>query len=524
MNVYLHKLKLVYLPFLKIALAFILTYTFLNWLLVVELRIIPLKENIVNFFLPMGLVWIPVIIWLRPRIKLLNLKRGSRDPDTFYLMIAGIAIIATTIVAQEYMVRATGKLTTIDYPTLINKSASTRYYSIKQYYIDKNRLKAQWKYEVSGKHNEDLNIHIYVVVPISNKAADTLLDYQRAYLGIEFDDRISNRLSNEEKDRLSKQFAEMSIVKFNAMPLSGYTYFERIGNSDEHKEYNKAVHRGTYVGDKEEIILTGSNEPFEARCGNRFAWIFGSFGIGAGLFLLMVSLVKLEKTDERSLNIQAKRQRKEMIDFLSWIKPHDGFFITPILMYVNVFIFILMVINGCGFISFQGDDLVTWGANYGPYVADGEAWRILTCMFLHGGVMHLLMNMYSLFFVGILLEPFVGKWKYLSIYIGTGIISGIASVWWHDATVSVGASGAIFGLYGLFLSLMLLNVLPKQFSKAFLSSILIFVGFNLFMGLAGGIDNAAHIGGLLSGALVGLFIYVFSENSESEEEAEVLEE
>ncbi|WP_243348635.1 rhomboid family intramembrane serine protease [Parabacteroides sp. FAFU027] len=524
MNTYLHKLKLVYLPFLKIAIAFILTYTFLNWLLVVELQIIPLKEIIANLFLPMGLVWIPVIIWLRPRIKLLNLNRGSRDPDTLYILVAALAIAATTIVAQEYMVRATGKLTTLEYPTLINKSATTRYYSIKQYYIDRNRIKAQWKYEVSGKHNEDLNIHIYVVVPISNKAADTLLNYQRAYLGIEFDDRISNRLSNEEKDRLSKQFAEMSIVKFNAMPLSGYTYFERIGNSDEHKEYNKAVHRGTYAGDKEELILTGSNEPFESRCGDRFAWIFGSFGIGAGLFLLMVSLVKLEQTDKRRLDIQTKRQRKEMFEYLMWLKPQEGFFITPLLIIANFLIYLLMVINGCGFITFQGTDLLTWGANYGPYTADGEAWRLLSYMFLHGGIMHLLMNMYSLLFVGSLLEPFLGKWKYLSVYMVTGIISGIASVWWHDATVSVGASGAIFGLYGLFLSLMLLKVLPREFSKAFLSSILIFVGFNLFAGLAGGIDNAAHIGGLLSGALVGLFIYVFSEERESEDEEQALEE
>ena len=75
----------------------------------------------------------------------------------------------------------------------------------------------------------------------------------------------------------------------------------------------------------------------------------------------------------------------------------------------------------------------------------------------------------------------------------------------YEATVSVGASGAIFGLYGLFLALLLLKLFPPDFGKAFLTSTLIFVGYNLFVGLAGsGIDNAAHIGGLVSGFLIGL--------------------
>jgi membrane associated rhomboid family serine protease len=80
-------------------------------------------------------------------------------------------------------------------------------------------------------------------------------------------------------------------------------------------------------------------------------------------------------------------------------------------------------------------------------------------------------------------------------------------LWWHDATVSVGASGAIFGLYGVFLGLLLTKSLPKAMTnKAFLTSILLFVGYNLLMGLSAGIDNAAHVGGLLSGLIIGLIL------------------
>ncbi|WP_449401420.1 rhomboid family intramembrane serine protease [Chryseobacterium wanjuense] len=90
-----------------------------------------------------------------------------------------------------------------------------------------------------------------------------------------------------------------------------------------------------------------------------------------------------------------------------------------------------------------------------------------------------------------------------------GILASLVSLFWHDATVSIGASGAIFGMYGLFMALMVFKIFTPEFSKAFLLSTLVFVGINLLMGLAGGIDNAAHIGGLLSGFILGILMVLF---------------
>jgi membrane associated rhomboid family serine protease len=189
---------------------------------------------------------------------------------------------------------------------------------------------------------------------------------------------------------------------------------------------------------------------------------------------------------------------------LRFYLPREGFFITPIIIYLNILVFILMVFSGLGFISFNAGDLIPWGANYRPLTTNGEWWRLVTSTFLHGGIMHLLANMYGLLFVGIFLEPRLGKTKYAIIYLVTGILASITSLWWHKATVSVGASGAIFGLYGVFLALLATRIFPKAFSKAMLVSTLIFIGYNLLMGFAGGIDNAAHMGGLISGFIIGL--------------------
>ncbi|MBK8141395.1 MAG: rhomboid family intramembrane serine protease [Chitinophagaceae bacterium] len=186
--------------------------------------------------------------------------------------------------------------------------------------------------------------------------------------------------------------------------------------------------------------------------------------------------------------------------------PKEGFFITPIIMNLNILIYLIMVIAGLGVVSFKGIDLLHWGANYRPYTTNGQWWRLLTSIFLHGGLMHIIANMVGLLFVGIFLEPLLGRKKYLTVYLLTGILASVTSLWWHTAKVSIGASGAIFGLYGLFLAFMLLKVFPKEFSKAFLASTLIFVGYNLLMGLAGGIDNAAHIGGVISGFIIGLIL------------------
>ena len=111
------------------------------------------------------------------------------------------------------------------------------------------------------------------------------------------------------------------------------------------------------------------------------------------------------------------------------------------------------------------------------------------------------MNTDALFFAGLFLESLLGKWRLLLLYIVTGIAASIASIVWYDATISVGASGAIFGLYGYFIAAILKESFPYKIDKGFLYSLLAYIGINLVLGLvgSGGIDNAAHIGGLMCG-------------------------
>jgi len=194
--------------------------------------------------------------------------------------------------------------------------------------------------------------------------------------------------------------------------------------------------------------------------------------------------------------------------------PKGSVYVTYALIAINVIVFILMVIDGAGLFAPDGLVHIKWGSNYSPLTLHGEWWRLISCCFIHFGIIHLLMNMYCLFIVGIYLEPLLGKFKFITAYLAAGLLSSLASLWYHVSGInSAGASGAIFGMFGLFLALLTTNLIPKEARSSLFRSIGIFVVYNLFYGMKGGIDNAAHIGGLLSGIVIG-YIYAFAINKE----------
>lgn len=194
-------------------------------------------------------------------------------------------------------------------------------------------------------------------------------------------------------------------------------------------------------------------------------------------------------------------------DVLAFFIPRKDYFITPILININFFVFALMVFFGVSVMEPNSNDVFVWGGVFRPAVLDGEWYRIISAFFVHIGLVHLLMNMFALLMVGAQLELLLGKWRYLLAYIFCGIVASCASLWWHPATVGAGASGAIFGLYGLFLALLVSNLLDRRVRKPLLSSIGLFVVYNLAFGLNDGIDNAAHIGGLIAGIIAGYAYY-----------------
>jgi rhomboid protease GluP len=180
--------------------------------------------------------------------------------------------------------------------------------------------------------------------------------------------------------------------------------------------------------------------------------------------------------------------------------------ITVLLMIVNVAMLGLMVSSGASLFSPNAADLVPWGANHGPLTLRGDWWRLITACFIHGGLIHLGFNMYVLWDLGRVTEHIYGSLGFLLVYMVAGIGGSFASVMLHPLVTSVGASGAVFGVAGAFLAFLLRNRsrIHPQISAHLRRSLVTFVAFNLVLGFAiPGIDQAAHIGGLVTGFLAG---------------------
>ena len=186
--------------------------------------------------------------------------------------------------------------------------------------------------------------------------------------------------------------------------------------------------------------------------------------------------------------------------------------VTPILIALCILVFIAMYIWGRG--SEDAVTLLLFGANFRALVQAGEVWRLATSMFLHIGLVHLVVNMYSLLIIGRQLESFLGKWKFLIVYLGSGIIGSLLSVVVHTS-ISAGASGAIFGLLGSLLyfgyhyRLYLGTVLKTQVIPIIILNLLI--GF-----MVPGIDNFCHIGGLVGGYLLTMALGVPGKTKKSD--------
>lgn len=218
---------------------------------------------------------------------------------------------------------------------------------------------------------------------------------------------------------------------------------------------------------------------------------------------------QLKKESEAALkDLETRLEAGELTPSEKMAMAVGGHKVTYTLMGMNILFFAIMIINGVGIFQPEVQHLVEWGANVRLLTEGGEWWRLGSAMFMHIGIIHLLLNMYALFSIGVHLEPAMGRWKFLAAYLATGILASVTSIWWHENTASAGASGAIFGMYGVFLALLTTKFFDKNAQKALLSSIGIFVAYNLLYGMKAGIDNAAHIGGLISGLGLG-YLYFF---------------
>lgn len=187
------------------------------------------------------------------------------------------------------------------------------------------------------------------------------------------------------------------------------------------------------------------------------------------------------------------------------VRLRDRPYITIGIIVINIIMYVLTAylsyVYGNGSL-FDSDTrvLILLGAKVNELIAHGQYFRLITCMFLHGGIVHLVVNMYSLYAIGPMVERVYGRIKYIAIYFISGICSSIFS-YMFSTSVSIGASGAIFGLLG---AVLVYAIKAKgKTGNAFIKNILSVIFVNIFIGMTlPNIDNFGHIGGLIGGIII----------------------
>ncbi|MGB8012510.1 MAG: rhomboid family intramembrane serine protease [Terriglobales bacterium] len=183
--------------------------------------------------------------------------------------------------------------------------------------------------------------------------------------------------------------------------------------------------------------------------------------------------------------------------------------VTQAIFGINVAVFLAMALAGVSILDPTIGELRHWGANFGPLTMGGQWWRLLTCVFLHIGIIHIALNMWCLWGLGRIAEAVYDHWTFAVVYLITGLGASVASLLWNPVGTSAGASGAIFGIAGALIASFYLGEfsLPKAAVSGLLRSVVTFAGYNLVFGaVSGRTDNAAHVGGLVMGLILGALI------------------
>ncbi len=505
----IYKFRHLVLLLALVAASFVAVYTALDWLLVAGTGWLPIDQDVVNFWLPMVLACVPVALFVAPGIRTLRLSERRNIPF-LYQIVAAATIAAPTSVAQHYLDAASGRLTHVTDTAAIPSASHTKYYRADSICIYRPGAQVYPVTQMAGEHNQDLDFFFYVVVPVCADSGDA---DRAVWIGLVYHDSMSNSATRATKEAEYKAFAERSQRRFNHLDASRYTYLERAPVSTARRGFEKALRKAGVTTSA--VILVPHTEPFVDRTGNLFPWIFGAFAIGIAGWTLLVLIAPFDPeqfAQEQRRRTNPPPWRKSV--WASIFIPQTHSYGFPILLDANIAVFLCMVFAGLGVANFQPDDLLSWGALYGPALHGLGVLRLLTSQFVHAGLMHIMGNMYGLIFACMFLDAAVRNLRLIACYLITGIAGNLLSLLLHPTLIVVGASGAIMGLWGILIALVVARdarIMPVK--NAVLMNATIFVGFTLVIGeLQPGIANAAHVGGVLAGFILGVGIWLLDRN------------
>lgn len=464
------------------------------------------------FILPLVGSPLLVLLALWPNFRLIKGNRPDKGSLGLLLAIVAGGIFMLVWGSMGFYLRAA--LSPLEQlPTLaaISHHPPARYYQVRQVQLDALHIGIEQQSEITGRTGNRLNFTLFIACPMAAGADSTAA--VPAWLGFRYMHEMSSHASKDEKKAAYNAFFDTTKQQFSRDVARPFVYLERSPNNYERAGLREAAIRSPRyrVGTEPPLLLLPVYEPFAQRSNTALHTFLWSMAIGNGLFLVLLLGLPLDEARRQELLMgqPIDRSRGWLGEYSQPFYPRPGYLATPLLLDANILIYLLMAASTTsGLNSFATPVLLAWGANYGPAIAVGEWWRLLTSTFLHGGLLHLANNMVLLGILGWQLERVLGALRVAVVYLLAGVGASLISCWWHPAIVGVGASGALFGWMGLGLTLYWRPQTDVVLKAVLGSTILITGALSLFLGfVTPNVDNSAHLGGLFIGALLGVVLW-----------------
>jgi membrane associated rhomboid family serine protease len=501
------KLREILLPFVSLSAGFVLIYSLLHWVIIAQAQSVVLNDKLVNLILPMVLPWFPILFSLRHRIRLL--KWPSSDNDAFAgYVLAWLLMVAPATIVQIWLEDSAGSITRLNRISEFDAERPTRFYAVKQFEVDKRGAWHGVRTYVSGRHSEYWNEAVYYVAPLLDSLPTQPAGAPTAYIGVSYSRQRRNSMGQEFRRTSITDFMTQSAQKFAEDDFRWIAYFGLARDDEQRRGFELALRGdGSTRGFPPGPVLVPSAEPFDRRGGNKIAWAAGTFAGGVAVWLLAVLILGLDHGQVRRWRISGgKMPNDDLRSSVAFLMPRIGFAVTPAMLLLNSAVWIAMVCFGLAIDSASASDLMKWGALHGRALQDGEGWRLVTSLFVHANALHFFNNMFALVLTGIFVEQRFGPCWTGSAYLVSGLAGGLASIWWSQGFVLVGASGSIYGVAGFGLTLTMVNrQLRTGAGSGILKIATIYLGINLVVGaILPGVSLVAHLAGLGAGVLLGL--------------------
>jgi rhomboid protease GluP len=427
------------------------------------------------------LAW--ALLW---RKALLRIGRTpfEGDKQERLSMVICFGLWFTAVIFQLGLRESLAEIVSVNSPTDLVSMPPARFLVMprEHVHVDRRACTRIWDTSRTSSKDSAVTVDLNIACPLLPRDANIWLVLRYS--------KDASRAELSDAGRRAPLFNEIAAearAAAKGWSWSSAEYFERLETAGRARAISRRLPaRAT--------VLLAHRQPYERR---------GQDLIVASCILWMLALLGLAIVPIRPAWADASedepRSSLAASEWLDLLVPGRVSVATPLLLDINLLVYLAMAFSGAGVLEISNPDLLSWGANHPALLAEGQWWRLFTYQFLHGGLPHLLTNCITLLVAGLAIESSLAWPRTLATYLLSGVVGGIASAKW-GANLSVGASGAVLGLIG---ALCVVSWSPIGAGRQAAVLALVLCGLNLLTGFLPGVDGAAHVGGIGAGGLMG---------------------